>query len=199
MFTSFWIQFTIFVFGKFTASFPLIWCRQLANLGSCYCKKTNWCQFFMRPDRFFFNPENCLVQLERTADCSGRSNRKEPKRLLVYFNEKNYYKNEPIAWFTRFILISTKRKWGDRPHFLLYRLEKVWRHFEFCIAMEPWTNRKNLLQFALSTTFHLSSPWCSSWVWFSPSNNVVTRSLPIRPGPPILYPVERHGYKVDAN
>jgi len=29
----------IFVYGKFTASFPLIYSRHLTILGSCYCKK----------------------------------------------------------------------------------------------------------------------------------------------------------------
>jgi len=29
----------MFVYGKFTASFPLIYCRHLTILGSYYCKK----------------------------------------------------------------------------------------------------------------------------------------------------------------
>ena len=39
MLSSFWAKFIIFVYGKFMASFPLIYSWHLTILGSCYCKK----------------------------------------------------------------------------------------------------------------------------------------------------------------
>jgi len=35
----------MFVYGKFTASFPLIYCRHLTILGSYYCKKKIYLSF----------------------------------------------------------------------------------------------------------------------------------------------------------